>query len=167
VARDVTVVAAAGNEATTDRRWPAAYDAVVAVGATDENGGLAGFSNRGSSWVDLLAPGCVTSMNPQQQTVLLCGTSVATPLAAGALALLKSLSPSLPYPAIVSAVERTAVPVGPDVARFGRLDVASAMRDLGLRTSTVAPRTAVTERFVRSLASRGKVKRRSLNVRLI
>ena len=112
VSRGVTVVAAAGNDATSDRRWPAAYDAVVGVGATDESGGLAGFSNRGSNWVDVLAPGCASSMNPQQQTVLVCGTSVATPMASGALALLKSLSPNVPYATLVSAIERTAVPVG-------------------------------------------------------
>jgi hypothetical protein len=162
IARGVTVVAAAGNEATTDRRWPAAYDPVVAVGATDENGGLAGFSNRGSSWVDLLAPGCADSMNPQQQTVLFCGTSVATPMASGSLALLKSLAPGLSYDAIVGALESTAVPVAGDAARFGRLDVAAAMRALGLQPAPTVALAVVTERTLRTLASRvKKTKRRA------
>lgn len=169
VARGVTVVAAAGNEATTDRRWPAAYDAVLGVGATDETGGVAGFSNRGSNWVDLLAPACANSMNPQQQTVLFCGTSVSTPLAAGSLAQLKSLAPDLPYAAIVAAVERTAAPVGADAARFGRLDVAAAMRDLGLVSPTAATPVASVERNVRSLASRskGKIKRSFVRIRAV
>ncbi len=167
VARGVTVVAAAGNEATTAERWPAAYDAVLGVGATDESGGLAGFSNRGSNWVDFLAPGCVNSMNPQQQTVLFCGTSVATPMAAGALALLKSLSPETPFAVIVSSLERTVVPVGADLARFGRLDVASAMRDLGLYAPAARTPTVLSARAVRTLASRGKVQRRFAPVRLV
>jgi subtilisin family serine protease len=156
VARGVTVVAAAGNEATYDRRWPAAYDHVFGVGATDESGGIAGFSNRGSGWVDVVAPGCAHSMNAQQQTVLFCGTSVSTPLAAGTLALLKSLSPQTPYAAIVAALQRTAAPVGGDVAQFGRLDVGAAMRDLGISppaASVLAPGTVSPT--LRSLASRG------------
>ena len=151
VARGVTVVAAAGNDASYDRRWPAAYDLVVAVGATDESGGIAGFSNRGSSWVDVLAPGCANAMNPQQQTLLLCGTSVSTPLAAGTLALLKSLAPGAPYSAIVSALQSTAAPVGGDLAQFGRLDVGAAMNALGIR-SVLLPAPIVTP-TLRSLAS--------------
>ena len=36
--------------------WPAAFDQVIAVGATDENGKLAPFSPQ-TPWVDLTAPG--------------------------------------------------------------------------------------------------------------
>ena len=143
VARGVVVVAAAGNESTYDPRWPAAYDRVLGVGATDESGGLAGFSNRGAAWVDVAAPGCASSMNPQQQTVLFCGTSVSTPLTAGTLALLRSLSPRTPYAAIVTALQRTATPVGGDV-QFGRLDVGAAMRELGLSPAAVGAQAAGT-----------------------
>lgn len=156
VARGVTVVAAAGNEATYDPRWPAAYDQVLAVGATDESGGLAGFSNRGAGWVDVVAPGCANSMNQQQQTVLFCGTSVSTPLAAGSVALLKSLAPDTPYAAIVASLERTATPVGGDVVQFGRLDVAAAMRDLGVQppAPAAAPLVVGGQAPRRALASR-------------
>jgi thermitase len=56
-ASGTVVVAAAGNEyGATTKRYPAAYEKVIAVSATNENDGLAGFSSRGS-WVDLAAPG--------------------------------------------------------------------------------------------------------------
>ena len=54
------VVAAAGNEGNTAEpsaeQYPAAYEAAIAVSATDDNDRLADFSSRGN-WVDLAAPG--------------------------------------------------------------------------------------------------------------
>ncbi|WP_433793392.1 S8 family serine peptidase [Actinoplanes sp. CA-252034] len=58
------VVAAAGNEDTDVRSYPAAYADVLAVGATDtRTGGTARtwFSNYGS-WVDVAAPGITAAM---------------------------------------------------------------------------------------------------------
>lgn len=50
------VVAAAGNEGTTRRMWPAVGAGVIAVGALAPDGSPAPFSNHGS-WVDVWAPG--------------------------------------------------------------------------------------------------------------
>jgi thermitase len=54
------LVAAAGNRGFTKRpekpQYPAAYDAAIAVSATNESDSLADFSSRGN-WVDLAAPG--------------------------------------------------------------------------------------------------------------
>ncbi len=56
-ANGAVVVAAAGNEyGATTKQYPAAYQKVIAVSATNENDRLASFSSRGS-WVDLAAPG--------------------------------------------------------------------------------------------------------------
>jgi Subtilase family len=55
----VAVVAAAGNNSSPRRFWPATFNRVVAVGALDTTNGqqaLAGFSNCGD-WVDIYAPG--------------------------------------------------------------------------------------------------------------
>ena len=55
-ANGVVVVAAAGNAGTTTKQYPAAYQKVIAVSATNKRDGLAYFSSHGS-WVDLAAPG--------------------------------------------------------------------------------------------------------------
>lgn len=55
--KGVTIVAAAGNDASTTLSYPAAYDAyVIAVGATRYDETLAYYSNYGPS-LDLVAPG--------------------------------------------------------------------------------------------------------------
>lgn len=53
---DAVVVAAAGNGGTNRPFWPAAHPDVIAVAATESNGTLASFSNRGP-WVNATAPG--------------------------------------------------------------------------------------------------------------
>jgi hypothetical protein len=53
---NVLLVAAAGNEEDDAKRYPAAYDEVIAVTSTDENDQKADTSNFGD-WVELAAPG--------------------------------------------------------------------------------------------------------------
>ncbi len=55
-ARGVVLVASAGNGATQQPSFPAAYDTVLAVGATDINDNPAAFTNVGG-WVDVTGPG--------------------------------------------------------------------------------------------------------------
>ena len=62
--KGVVMVAAAGNDGTTTRIYPAANDNVIAVGATSDADNLASFSTGGSNysvpgdhWVSLMAPG--------------------------------------------------------------------------------------------------------------
>jgi subtilisin family serine protease len=67
----VVIVAGAGNDGTTAPFYPAALDNVVSVGAFDEDGARASFSNYGS-WVDISAPGnLIMSTYPMAQ----CGLS--------------------------------------------------------------------------------------------
>jgi subtilisin family serine protease len=53
---ETVLVAAAGNGGTERPFWPAALPSVVAVGATDQDGAPASFTNHGD-WVDAMAPG--------------------------------------------------------------------------------------------------------------
>ena len=50
------VIFAAGNDSEDDKWYPAYYDNVLAVAATNHNGELARYSNYGN-WVDISAPG--------------------------------------------------------------------------------------------------------------
>jgi hypothetical protein len=53
---NVLLVAAAGNEENDTKRYPAAYDEVIAVTATNESDQICSFSNYGN-WIELAAPG--------------------------------------------------------------------------------------------------------------
>lgn len=54
--KGILCIAAAGNKGTSNKRFPAAEDNVIAVGASTINGALANYSNYGD-WVDIAAPG--------------------------------------------------------------------------------------------------------------
>jgi subtilisin family serine protease len=94
VASGVVFVAAAGNNGSTVRFFPAAVPEAIAVGATDARDGSPGFSNHGP-FVDLVAPGesiQSTALNGSWTT--LSGTSMAAPHVSGVVALLLSRRPS-------------------------------------------------------------------------
>lgn len=81
-------VASAGNEYWSPVSYPATYDSVIAVSATDNNNNLATFSNVGSS-VELAAPGVsIYSTIPGGGFASYNGTSMASPHVAGTAALI-------------------------------------------------------------------------------
>ena len=91
-------VASAGNWNTSKTQYPAGYslDNIISVAASDANDEKASFSNYGSRWVDLAAPGVdVLSSLPGNTYDFKSGTSMAAPHVAGVAAMVMAEYPGL------------------------------------------------------------------------
>ena len=129
IRQGVIVVAAAGNDGSSHRTYPAAYPGVISVAATNESDRLYSWSNRGS-WVTLAAPGCAYSGRPHARWAWLCGTSLASPIVAGTVALMKSLAPRLGRLRLTQMLTGNTQRVRTTSLANGRLDAARAMRSV-------------------------------------
>ena len=83
---DIICVAAAGNEAVSSMHWPAADKNVIGVGALGDGWKLADYSNYGEN-INLVAPGTTYTTRMGGQYGVSAGTSLASPIVAGAIAL--------------------------------------------------------------------------------
>lgn len=91
----IAIFVAAGNEGVNRVNYPANYDNVICVAATDQNNSRTDFSTYGS-WVDLSAPGvAIWSTYNDGKYTSMDGTSMACPVAAGEAAVILSGDDSL------------------------------------------------------------------------
>jgi hypothetical protein len=125
----VLIIAAAGNSGWEAPFYPASFETVLAVGATDERDARAGFSNFGP-YVDVAAPGVnILSTLPENRYGYQSGTSMAAPHVSGTAALVLTRFPNYSrqelFDILVNSVEVLLLdqPQG-----RGRIDVARAVQ---------------------------------------
>jgi PKD repeat protein len=164
----IVFFASAGNEDNSIIRYPAGYNHVIAVAATNDNDTKAWFSSYGS-YVTISAPGGSASPGPDgllsstfDNTSLgyydyYFGTSMACPVAAGLGGLMKSINPELTPADLQAILEATAVnidAVNPDYIGqlgAGRIDAYEAVKAVPFspqtafktQVRTILPGTAI------------------------
>lgn len=118
------ITASAGNDNSSNFFYPAYYTNSIAVGATDINDNKASYSNYGSDWVDLAAPGGDCDSTNLSNCILSTksdpfedfydwekGTSMASPFVAGTAALVWSVNPTLSNTSVRAAIENNTDPI--------------------------------------------------------
>jgi subtilisin family serine protease len=125
----VTLTASAGNNNTSAPQYPAAFNGVITVAATDLLDAKASFSNYGS-FVFVTAPGVnIVSAFPDDYYSVVSGTSFSAPAVAGTAALLRSLGTS----AVAAPISGAAVNIDAQNPGYqgqlghGRIDVLGAV----------------------------------------
>jgi subtilisin family serine protease len=123
----VVLVAAAGNENTSQRVYPAAINgSVMGIASTTDWDARSSFSNYGSADVWIAAPGeYVISTFPGGGYAAASGTSFSSPLVAGTAALLLSAKQPMNQSQAASALSHGR-PLTPDL-NHGRLDAYQAL----------------------------------------
>ncbi len=154
----VIIVAAAGNESTSSPSYPASYQGIISVSATDQKGQLAYYSNYGSK-IDIAAPGgslrlddnndsladgimstyVDDSLGTRQSayTYQMQGTSMASPHVAGVIALMKSVYSGLSNTQIQALIQSCAI--------TSKANDSSCVRDNQLGYGQIDAYLAVTE----------------------
>ena len=149
-AKNVVVVAAAGNDGLTTMFYPAAYGNCISVAASNTNDSRASFSNYGN-WVDVAAPGnSIYSTTPTGPVTMsrqglaknydyMSGTSMASPHVAGLAALVYSKLGDLATADLVRHYVEQGCVATPGVAYtlHGRVDAYNSLN--GIVQTTTAP----------------------------
>jgi thermitase len=121
--RDVIVVAAAGNSnQDASMHMPSNIAGVISVAAVDQNGKKASFSNINTKLSrPIAAPGVnIMSLEPGGKYGLKSGTSMATPLVAGLIGVMRSLNPDVTAEDVYRILNDTGFD-GPDASKTGRI----------------------------------------------
>lgn len=125
LSQNVILVAAAGNNNSSEPLFPCAYDGVICAAASTLDGKFAGFSNYGGH-VDAVTPGeGILSLNPTLFEPeffsipgydIKSGTSQSAPLLAGMVSILKAQNPELTIDDVFARIYASAQ--NPDKKKF-------------------------------------------------
>ncbi|MCF6095173.1 S8 family peptidase [Microaerobacter geothermalis] len=110
--KDAVLVAASGNDNSSQPGYPAAYSEVLAVAATGFQDTRADFSNFGP-YIDVSAPGVnIPSTFPDHQYAALSGTSMASPHVAGLAGLIRATNPYLTNVQVMELIRNSTKDLG-------------------------------------------------------
>ncbi|MFF9410657.1 type VII secretion-associated serine protease mycosin [Streptomyces anandii] len=151
LARNIVVVASAGNDGlggNVKKTYPASYDGVLAVAASDRNNERAAFSQSGD-FVGVAAPGVdMISTVPKGGHCSDNGTSFSAPYVAGVAALIKAKHPDWTAREVVAQIEQTAerTIAGHDrLVGWGVVDPVRALTEDDHPTESPAPQDGLTK----------------------
>jgi type VII secretion-associated serine protease mycosin len=149
-AADILIVASAGNNGASGEEkstYPAAFDGVLGVAASDRNNERAPFSQPGS-FVDIAAPGVdMVSTVPGDGHCVDQGTSFAAPYVTGVAALLKAKHPDWSSDELTWHMQQTAERTNPGRDQnigWGVVDPVAALSDDTKPTGEPKPDTNQT-----------------------
>lgn len=138
VSQGCVLVAAAGNDNSSSVFYPAGLNDVISVAATTSTDARASFSNYGT-WVDIAAPGNnIYSTTVSNTYGNKSGTSMASPMVAGLVGLMKSLNPFMPNNDLINCLLSTTDNIDAQNPSFigqlgtGRIDAEAAMSCVAL-----------------------------------
>lgn len=143
--QDALIVAAAGNNGADGKikeTYPAAYEGVLAVAASDRNNARAPFSQSGK-FVGVAAPGIdMVSTVPKGGHCVDQGTSFAAPYVSGVAALIRAKHPDWSYKQVITQIEQTATRTKSnrdDFVGWGVVDPAAALNEDAVAPSENGP----------------------------
>jgi len=131
----VVIVAAAGNENENGAHYPSDFNSCISVVATDQNDLKADFSNYGIE-KDIAAPGVSilsafpNDVDPEHPVdyIYMGGTSMASPVVAGVVALMLSQKPGLSVDDIKDKLYSSAdIVTDPAISGMGRVNTQNAL----------------------------------------
>lgn len=128
-----TMFASMGNSSVNEVQYPAGYQSVIAVGATNAHDEIANFSTTGSH-MSICAPGVeIYSTVPDNGYAYMSGTSMACPFAAGVAALMLSKDSLLSQYDIKTRLENSAEDLGISgfdlTYGYGRVNIEAAINN--------------------------------------
>lgn len=145
VSKGVLLVAATGNSGSNFVLYPAHYDNVIAVGATDSSNIQAGFSNYGPE-VDLAAPGVGIYSTSPGGYGLRNGTSMAAPHVSGLAAILLGIPGNTSPSAVRWQMQNTTLDLGvpgvDDRVGYGLIQMDAAIQAVGVIPTNTPTATA-------------------------
>ncbi|HEX5433275.1 MAG TPA: S8 family serine peptidase [Candidatus Angelobacter sp.] len=129
LSKNVTLVAASGNDGQEILVYPAGYNSVIGVGSTSNTDGKSVFTNFGTNSVFVAAPGeGVITTYPGGNYAAGWGTSFSAPLVAGEAALVLQARPDYRPGDVANAVSRA---IQVQQMGHGRVDFCQALSNIG------------------------------------